>query len=175
MSRTNPYKRKQRQANRTLLIFGEGMNEEMFLKHLHKLYCLDTNVAVRIKKGKGGDPVSIVLDADRVPGRFDRRIVLLDNDKAKSKIERARKTARDRGIELIENTPCLEYLFLSILDSAKDINSAECKKIFEAKYINKKKRRELCEYNKIFPKELLNKKRKTVKTLDYIIKIMEGK
>jgi len=138
MSRTNPYKRKQRQANKTLLVFGEGMNEEIFLKHLRKLYCLDMNVAVTVKKGKGGDSVNIVLDAYRVPGGFDRRIVLLDNDKAKMEIERARKTAKDRGIELIENTPCLEHLLLSILGSVKNINSAECKKIFEAKYINKR-------------------------------------
>ena len=34
MSRTNPYKKKRRHANKTLLIFGEGMNEEVFLKHL---------------------------------------------------------------------------------------------------------------------------------------------
>ncbi|NCB20873.1 MAG: hypothetical protein EOM88_03045 [Clostridia bacterium] len=84
MSRTNPDKKKRRTANRTLLFFGEGMNEAIFLKHLRKMYCGDVNLAITIKKGKGGDLVNIVLDVNKVPGAFDRRIVLLDNDKSKN-------------------------------------------------------------------------------------------
>lgn len=84
MSRMNPDKKKRRTANRTLLFFGEGMNEAIFLKYLRKMYCGDVNLAITIKKGKGGDLVNIVLDVNKVPGAFDRRIVLLDNDKSKN-------------------------------------------------------------------------------------------
>jgi hypothetical protein len=176
MSRTNPYKRKRRQANKTLLIFGEGMNEEVFLKHLRKLYCCDTNVAITVKKGRGGNSANIVIDASKVPGGFDRRVVVLDNDKPKGEIEQARDIAINKGIELIKNTPCLEHLLLSILDSSKTSNtSAECKKIFESNYINKRQRKETYEYDSIFTKELLEEKRKTIEILDDILQIIEGK
>lgn len=176
MSRTNPHKRKRRQANKTLLIFGEGMNEEVFSKHLRKLYCCNANVAIAIKKGKGGNSANIVIDASRVPGGFDRRVVVLDNDKPKREIEKARGIAKSKDIELIENTPCLEYLLLTILGSKKisDISS-ECKKTFESNYISKRQRKEAYKYENIFTKKLLEEKRKTVKILDDILQIMEGK
>jgi hypothetical protein len=176
MSRTNPYKKKRYQANKLLLIFGEGMNEEIFLKHLRKIYCCDTGVAVTIKKGRGGDAKNIILDASKVPGGFSRRVVILDNDKPKKEIQNARKIAKAKEIELIENTPCLEYLLLLILES-KNISteSKKCKKIFEHGYIAKKRRREVCEYEKYFTKEVLDRKRETIMILDSIIKIMEGK
>ncbi|MCF7795403.1 RloB domain-containing protein [Patescibacteria group bacterium] len=176
MSRTNPYKKKKRQANKTLLVFGEGMNEEVFLKHIRKLYCYNTNVAITIKKGRGGDAKNIVLDAYKVPGEFNRIVVILDNDKPKNEIKKARQFTRDKEIELLENTPCLEHLLLMILDSEEiSANSKKCKRIFEEKYIEKTKRKERYEYDKYFSKELLEKKREIIKILDYIIKIMEGK
>jgi len=40
MSRTNPFKKKRRAAKTTMLVYGEGQAEEMFLKHLRSLYAL---------------------------------------------------------------------------------------------------------------------------------------
>lgn len=176
MSRTNPFKKKRHQADKTLLIFGEGLGEEMFLKHLKKVYCCNTNVAVKIVKGKGGNAQNIVIDAYKTPGDFNRRIVLLDNDKSKSEMAEARKEAKNRNIELIENTPCLEFLLLSILGFKSDpTNSSNCKKEFESKFIDKTKRSEPKEYDKIFTKQVLEVKRKSNDTLNKIINIMEGK
>ena len=78
MSRSNPYKRKKRYAKITVLIFGEGMNEKVFLKHLRKLYCRNSNVAVTIKSGRGGDSVNLVIDASRILGEFNKKIVFLE-------------------------------------------------------------------------------------------------
>jgi hypothetical protein len=140
------------------------------------LYCYDTNVAVTIKKGRGGDAKNIVLDAYKVPGEFNRKVVILDNDKPKNETKKARQLARDKEIELLENTPCLEHLLLLILDSKEiSANSKRCKKIFEEKYIEKTQRKEMYEYDKYFSKKLLDKKRENIKVLDDIIKIMEGK
>jgi len=44
MSRTNPYKKKRHVAERTLLVFGEGLSEEILLKHLKSLYSYNSNV-----------------------------------------------------------------------------------------------------------------------------------
>jgi len=176
MSRTNPFKKKRRQASKTLLVFGEGFGEEMFLKYLKSLYSYKSNVAITVKKGKGGDAQNIVIDADRTPGAFDRKIVILDNDKVKVEMTKARQEAKNRGIELIENTPCLESLLVSILDKKPaGKNSAWCKGEFESKYIEKKKRGELSEYIKLFPKKLLDGQRQKIPELDKLISIMEGK
>lgn len=82
MSRTNPFKKKRRVANRTLLVFGEGMCEEMFLKHIKSLYSYSANIAVTVRKGKGGTAVDLVIDSDKIPGDFDKKVVVLDNDKS---------------------------------------------------------------------------------------------
>ncbi len=176
MSRTNPYKKKRRQASKTLLIFGEGFSDGMFLKHLKKLYSFNAGVAITVKKGKGGDAKSIVIDAIKTPGAFDRKVVVLDNDKPKSEMVEARREAKSKNIELLENTPCLEYLFISIIDKKIDEkNSIWCKSEFESKYINKNKRGEPSEYEKLFPKKLLDSKRSIIVELDKLISIMEGK
>ena len=105
MSRTNPYKKKRRQASRTLLIFGEGLGEEMFLKHLKGLYSRNSDVAITVRKGRGGTADGIVIDAAKVPGAFNRKVVVLDNDKSRSEMKKARAEADKRKIELIEKPP----------------------------------------------------------------------
>jgi hypothetical protein len=62
MSRSNPYKRKKRKAKETILIYGEGVSEKVFLEYLKSLYIPD-HVSIKVRNGKGGSPVSIVLDA----------------------------------------------------------------------------------------------------------------
>ena len=178
MSRTNPFKKKRRAANRTLLVFGEGMCEEMFLKHIKSLYSYSANIAVTVRKGKGGTAVDVVIDSDKIPGDFEKKVVVLDNDKSGDEMQQARKEAKSRGIILIENTPCIEALLLSILESGTDFSSktsAWCKKEFESKYIDKKKRSNPEEYNKHFHKKVLDSKRTSVKELNAIILLMEGK
>src|SRR5262245_39848392 len=101
MSRTDPYKKKRRAASRTLLVFGEGLTEELFLKYLKKIYSYNTNVAVTVKKGKGGTAVDVVVDSDKIPGDFERKVVVLDNDKNSKEMQQARKEAQNRGIRLI--------------------------------------------------------------------------
>lgn len=176
MSRTNPYKKKKRQASKTLLVFGEGFNEEIFLKYLRGLYSYKSNVAITVKKGKGGDAQNIVIDADKTLGSYDRRIVILDNDKPKPEMLKARQEAKNRNIELIENTPCLEHLLVSILDKKPNGKASSwCKGEFEGKYLDKKKRGEPNEYVKLFPKKLLDARRLKITELNKLILIMEGK
>jgi len=175
MSRTNPYKLKRRRANKTLLIFGEGFSEEIFLKYLRHAYSFNKNTAITIKRGKGGTPYNVVLDANKIPGAFDRRIVIIDNDKPKAEIQKARSIAKEKNIELIENTPCLESLFITILDKKYNQNSNWFKHEFESKYLDKKKRDELDEYTKLFPKKLLDKKQTKIPELKKLISTMEGR
>ena len=176
MSRTNPYKKKRRSASRTLLMYGEGLGEEMFLKYLRRLYSRNSGVAVTIRNGKGGTATNIITNAVNEPGAFDRRIVILDNDKNKQEMNRARAEAKQKGIELLENSPCLESTLLSILRTGQSFSnktSAWCKSEFESNYLDKKKRTELGEYGKIFSKTILDTQRVNVSELNALISLME--
>lgn len=178
MSRTNPYKKKRRSANKTILIYSEGLHEEVFLKHLRSLYSQNRNVAITIKKGKGGTADALVIQANKTLGAFDRRVAVLDNDKNKSEMQKARQEAENRGIELFEHTPCLEAILLSILRKGQDFknkSSSWCKQEFESKYIDRKKRGETDEYVKFFPMDLLNKQSLKVSELKRLISLMLGK
>jgi len=176
MSKTNPNKKKRRQASTLILFFGEGFGEEIFLKHLRKIYSLNSGVAVTVRKGKGGCPENIVIDAIRVPGEFNKKIVLLDNDKPEAEMLKARQTAKVNKIKLIENSPCLEFLLLEILEGKpKEKASERCKKEFESKYAEKQKRSDPNKYEELFPKKLLDDKRSKIPELEKLISIMEGK
>lgn len=177
MSRTNPYKKKRRSAKQTLLMFGEGLGEEMFLKHLRGLYAKNSGVSVMIRKGKGGTPKNIVIDAANEFGDFHRRVVILDNDRGEQQMREARTEAGKRNIQLVEHTPCLEALLLEIIRNGQEFQgktSAWCKREFETNYIEKKKRGETREYEKIFPKSLLDQARTGTQALERIIAFMES-
>jgi len=178
MSRSNPYKKKPRFAKRTLLIFGEGLAEEMFLRHLKSLYSHDGGVRVKILRGKGGSPADIVVDAVKAFGDYDKKVVVLDNDKSADEMEKARREAKLRSILLLEHTPCLEAVLLKILGKGGGVGKGKsdwCKSEFESKYIGKKKRDERAEYEKVFPKTLLDKRRIDIYELEALISLLQGK
>ncbi len=177
MARTDPKKGLHKQAKNTLLIYGEGLNEEIFLKYLKSLYAHNKGIAIKIRRGKGGDPLSLVEDALKYPGEFMQRIVILDNDRDAKEMERARKKAKEEKLELIENTPCLEGTLLSILVSGKSFNTKSspwCKKKFEEEYIGRDKRNDLEEYRKVFKKKILEAQRGNISQLSIIISYMEN-
>ncbi|MBU3964751.1 RloB domain-containing protein [Patescibacteria group bacterium] len=177
MSRTNPYKKKRRSAKRTLLMYGEGLGEEVFLKHLRSLYAYNSGVSVTIRNGKGGNPKSVVVNAINEPGDFKRRIVVLDNDKKQKEMKQACDEAKKKRVEILENSPCLEATLLSILRPGQNFStkqSAWCKSEFETNYMDKKKRTELAEYIKIFSKQVLDNQRSNIAELNAFISIMEN-
>ncbi len=177
MSRTNPYKLKRRVASKTLLVYGEGLSEEVFFKHLRGIYAYGNNVAVTVRKGQGGTADKVVIEADNTPGDFDRKVVIVDNDKTNLEMEQARKEAKNRQIELLENVPCLEATLLSILNKGSPFSSKSsdwCKSEFESKFISKKKRSEISEYKRLFTKIILDEQRPKILELNRLIELMEG-
>lgn len=148
----------------------------MFLKYLRGLYSRNSGVAVTIRNGKGGAATHIITNAVNEPGSFDHRIVILDNDKSEQEMNQARAEARQRGVELLENTPCLEATLLAILRPGQNFlgkTSEWCKSEFESNYLNKKKRTEIGEYGKFFSKSTLDAQRANVSELNAIISLME--
>ena len=74
---------------------------------------------------------------------------------------------------ILVTQPCIEGLFLEILDRSKPQISKECKKIFETDYLNKKDKLDHKSYQKIFNKNKLEKARKRIPLLNQILKIFE--
>lgn len=170
--------KKNRASKSTFLIVGEGSRDVFFLKYLDSLYLRKDIVWTKILDGKGGTADGIVDYAKRQLGDYHKKIVMLDNDKKKIEMLRARQKALEGGIDLIENTPCLEALLLSILDGGTNFESKGsrwCKKEFESKYLDKNKRQNLSEFEKKLPKIFLNKQRKKVPRLNRLISIFEGR
>ena len=158
-------------------MYGEGLGEETFLKYLKSLYSRDSGVAVTVRNGRDGTALDVILNAVREPGDFDRKIVIIDNDKGSEEINAARAEAKQRDIELIENTPCLEWLLLSILDNSTVLNRSSewYKHEFESNYLDKRKRTDPREFERVFPKHVLEERRTKIITLNHLISLMEGK
>lgn len=168
MSRSKP--------KNTLLLYVEGYSEKIFLEHIRGIYARGNDVKVTIKSGSGGSPEAIVSEALREIGSFDRRAIVMDNDGKIKEMEKAREKAKKGNVKIIENTPCLEGVLLSILETEKSYpnkSSSKCKKEFESRYISKQRRKDKEEYKKHFPKEILDERRKHVKELDILISLFE--
>ncbi|MEO6277640.1 hypothetical protein [Roseateles sp.] len=101
----HPQKTPTREVRRTLLIVGEGLAEEAFLRHLKALYVERGSKAVTIKnaKGKGGRHVLSYALAQRKTADYDKVAALLDTDKDWDDTQRVR--ARQQGVEVVEGHP----------------------------------------------------------------------
>jgi hypothetical protein len=177
MSRSNPYKRKHRKANKTALIYGEGLNEEIFLKYLKSLYAHNSGIFIKIRRGKGGDPISLVVDTIKEPGDFGLRVLVLDNDRGKNIMSKALLKAEKAGIKVVQNTPCLEATLLSILKPSQNFmekTSPWCKRKFENDYITGNNRADLLEYRRIFPEKMLEAQRASIPCLNTLISYIEN-
>ncbi len=150
----------------------------MFLKYLRRLYNRDSGVAITIRNGKGGSPRDVLMCAVNEIGAFDKRVVVVDNDKGGGEMTDARNEAKNRGIEWIENSPCLEALLLSILQEGESFSNKDsrfCKKEFQSNYIEKKKRKKVIKYEKVFPKKILDKMQGKISNLEKLVNFMKGK
>jgi hypothetical protein len=164
-----------RQKKITVLAYGEGEDEKIFLRHLVMLYCRRNKVTVSTASAGGGDPMYILNRAIRYRRgvKRDFQFILLDTDKEWS--DEMRTRAKEEEIELIGNTPCLEAFFLDILGSSEPYTtwgSGRCKEFFEKLCDSGNFNEEECV--KLFPKTLLNEVRGKNSKLDGIIKMIEG-
>ncbi|PQJ27779.1 hypothetical protein [Rubritalea profundi] len=169
-------------ARESIVLFGEGKTEAIFLNHLKKVYEADKDKRLKIKvdKGQGKSPQDV---ANRLVnkllklGCYDRSLLLIDSD-----IEHKIKSAflKKNSITLALSVPqCLEGLMLSILgelpkgglhSSSKELKSAFIKLLNTDEAGYSMKLRSRCP--QLFPKELLEAKRSTLPEFDAILNFM---
>ncbi len=172
-------RRKPRRTKKTILIVGEGPTEKAFLQHVQQTYVTrDMDIAVKVESGSGGSPQSVIEKAIRLRSSrsYDQCFVLIDKDLPFVPAgELKRRMSKKPSIQILNATPCIEGLFLTIVDSkfsqeAKTTDSCKC--AFEEKYIRQDKKSDKRSYTKIFPRDLLDERRQDVVELDAILRAM---
>lgn len=178
MSRSNPFIRKPRQPNWTVLAIGEGETEKAFLQFLKGLYNKrEDGISIKVNYAGGGDPECVIDHAIKMnPKNYNRAFVLLDKDLPCR--QTYLKKARTNKLELIWCVPCIEGLFLKILEPAFDASvktTADCKRLFEGKYLSENEKLDPEKYARIFSFELFESRRMQVQELDQAIRFMTEK
>lgn len=165
----------------TILIVGEGPTEKAFLQYLKELYISrDAPFSIKIESGCGGSPNSVIQKAIRLRGSraYDKCFVLVDTDKPLTPDLKLQKRMHQKPrIEILGATPCIEGLFLAILQhprfSPSKTASDSCKYEFEKNYIAPDKKPDKRSYADRFSRTILEERRKQIPELDAILKALQ--
>lgn len=104
------------QANRTLLLVGEGDTEEAFLRHVKGIYApRGCGLVVQVKNARGKGAKHVIDWTSRQLGiaQYDLVAALLDTDTDWS--EAVAKKAKSAGIMVLKSEPCFESMMLRVL------------------------------------------------------------
>lgn len=116
-------------TKKTLLIVGEGPQEEAFIKHLKSLFIeRKSNQTIKVQSADGGSPRSIIEYVVRKRHtQYDRRYILMDSDVVLSAADKAYATKND--INILQSKPiCLDCMLLKILGEQVPNSNKKCKK-----------------------------------------------
>lgn len=159
-----------RQLRRTALLVGEGLAEEVFLRHLKAIYVERgvKTVTVKNAKGKGGKQVLDYTIAQRKVADYDQEAALLDTDTNWADVQRVH--ARRNRVIIFEAAPCLEALLLRVAGQQPPGRTAECKQIFEQRFGSAAHEERV--YERHFPREVLEAARARVPVLQQLIQYL---
>lgn len=166
----------ERKRKITVLAFGEGEREKIFLRYVSSCYIRTDKVSIAISSAGGGSPQYILDRAIRYRSgqKRDIEFIMLDTDKKWP--QDMIKTANDEGIQLIGSSPCIESFLLEILNMKTPVlnggSSARYKEHFEELCINRRFDEDEC--RRLFPKATLNSAKERISELKKIITIIEG-
>lgn len=152
---------------RTVLVVTEGYTDKAFAEHLKSLYITrgcGVSVKIRNAKGKGAD--NVMSTALGVKEGYDRVVCFFDDDLPLKKV--LRNKAERQKFVLIASSPCLEGLFLNILEMKVPGICHACKRSFSP-IIDGADGKEASSYASIFSKDILEKRRLKIPVLDKLI------
>ena len=158
------------QAQKTLLIVGEGYDEQAFFKHLRPLLApRGCGLTVTVKTAGGKSAKHIIEWTIRQTANvdYDNVAVMLDTDTDWS--TEVAKLAKENGITVLTSEPCFEALLLRVIDTPANGDAASLKKTF-AKYVNNDAMRSE-NYSEHFDKEKLIAARSKEPSIDYLLKL----
>ena len=147
-----------RRLRGTVLIVGEGDSEEVFLKHVRGLYTANNSgFRITIKNACGKGAAYVVDKTVRLSCgiAYDAKVALLDNDTGC--IAQARDHAKREGVELLEQSPCIEAWLLSMHGVSRISGADRLKANFKKKF--KYPAHDVRVYREYFPKPFLDSTR----------------
>jgi len=170
---------------RSILLFGEGKTEAVFLSHLRDLYRVPGTVA-KVEHGRGGSAPTVVRGAIRIASLADYSdiLVLLDSDRADGPVPP--EWCEDPRLVIKYSSPCLEALLLEILGDGKlpglrhgASASARCKSHFQSAYLGTDRSSHVLGRLKKtlqakFPLRLLEEARTRIPVLNEMIHVIRG-
>lgn len=159
---------KNRKQKISIFICCEGKTELAFLKYVKNLYISGDQKSIRINSINGGNICKMkkYIKTKKKHIHIDKYYILSDGDQIGS------QNINDEKVLIA--SPCIEKLFLEILDQSKLKTTKECKKIFETKYLNRKDKLSSQSYQKIFNKDKLEDARRKIPLLNRVLKIFEA-
>lgn len=116
-------------AQQTLLIVGEGLHDEAFVKHMKAVFVIrGCGLEVRVKNAKGKGARHVIDHTIRQSSNADYDIVaaLFDTDQDWS--DQVAALAKRKCIQILKSEPCLEAMLLRVLKLNCRGNSNELKK-----------------------------------------------
>lgn len=178
MARSNPKKRKPREAKKTALIVCEGKTEYAFMRYLKMCYCgRGCGIQIKIEVRAEGSPQAIIKAAKKLlVGRaYNICLISMDTD-IKWPSDRPKSSHRTK-ILYFGSSPCFEGFLLELISPRKFTTwtSDRCKKHFHRHYLFEDEKYVPDNYSRILPKKLLDKKRSGDQRLDNLIELFEGK
>lgn len=123
-------------AKRTMLIVGEGYDEEAFLNHLKHLYVQrGCGLSVTIKNARGKGALHVVDWTARQIANADYDVVaaLLDTDTDWN--AKTEKLARTKKIQVLKSEPCFEAMMLRLIGRPATGDASALKRQF-APHVN---------------------------------------
>ena len=165
-----------RRALRPILIYCEGLHDQLFVRHLQQLYKpKNSPYSFDIQKGDGGSPKSLVKKAANRPGAYVKLLVVCDNDRGEDELNEALSIASGTNAELIAFKPCLEAAILDILEpgyTSPRRTTEACKRRLHQQHMAEAKRSNLANYT-IIKRSLINRARADNQQLDQIAGFLE--
>lgn len=167
----------------SIILFGEGKTEAVFLQHLQTLYRDGIAARVKVDAGQGGSPKQVaerLIKKHLNLGAYDRSLLLIDNDLPLDEIP-ANWLVKHR-ITLVSSVPrCLEGLLLTMLGDlppAKERHqSRNWKRRFHKNHLGTDRDAEIVSKLRgkcpaLFPRQLVESARSSQPTLHNILEFL---
>lgn len=159
------------QAQRTLLIVGEGYHEEAFLNHVKQLYAprgCGLTVTVKNAHGKGAKHVIDWAIRQIANADYDRVAAMLDTDQDWTAA--VARQAKAKKITVLASEPCFEAVLLRLLGRNPAGDAKALKKQLSPYLSNDPTRRQ--NYAAHFGRECLEAGRTREATIDALLKLL---
>jgi len=171
---------------KSILLFGEGKSEAVFLAHLRQLYGAQTT-AIKVEHGRGGSVHTVVQNAIKIASlaEYTGVLILLDSDRDDGPVPA--KWCKEHRLFIKWCTPCLEAILLEIMGDKSlsrlrsgAVAAERCKSHFQTTHLGTDRSGQvLVRLNNAlkskFPRDLLDAARARIPVLDEIIHAIQGR